>query len=54
MDLSLKIQLATESVMGIVYTFNLNKTKVFLSRKKCPFSGIQEFLKDTNHKKFKM
>lgn len=35
--------------MDIVNTYNLNKTKVFPTEKKCPL-GIQEFLKDTNHK----
>ena len=54
MGLSLKIQLSAESVMSIVCTYNLNRTKVFLPGKKCPFSGIQEFLKGTNGKKFKM
>lgn len=41
-------------IQGIVPTYNVNKTKVFLSRKKCPLAGIQEFLKGTNGKKFKM
>lgn len=39
--------------MSIVHTYNLNKTKVFLTGKKCPL-GSQQFLKDINHKKLKI
>ena len=43
MDPSLKIQLSTESLMGIVNTCNLNRAKVLISRQKCAFSRTGVF-----------